>query len=224
VFTLTARDRTFRVRSVLALLMFGSFGTLWGSVALPLADAPWHLSSGQIGLFGIAGAAGAAGAGNAGRLADRGHGQRVSAVALILLVLAWAGIQAAPHSLILLGAGVVLLDFAGQALHVTNQHLIVARHPTAGSRIIGSYMVYYSVGTGGGAIVATSLYSLAGWDAVSTFGAGLVTLALLVWSLDRLRHGRAADGAAHLIEHTSNRGDRTPAAVASRMNKEEDAA
>ncbi len=193
VFTLTARDRTFRVRSVLGLLMFGCFGAVWGAVALPLSAAPWHLTTGKIGLFGIAGAAGALSAGRAGRLADLGHAQVVSGISLALLVLSWAGTQAAPHSLLLLAIGVVLLDFAGQALHVTSQHLIVGTDPAASSRIIGSYMTYYSIGTGGGAIAATSLYGLAGWGAVSALGAGLSTLALLVWAADLLRqraHGR----------------------------------
>jgi predicted MFS family arabinose efflux permease len=187
VLTLTARDRTFRVRSVLGLLMFGCFGAVWGSMALPLSAAPWHLSAGKIGLFGIAGAAGALSAGHAGRLADRGHAQLVSGISLVLLALSWAGTQAAPHCLPLLAIGVVLLDFAGQALHVTSQHLIVGTDPAASSRIIGGYMAYYSIGTGGGAIAATSLYGVAGWGAVSALGAGLSTLALLVWAADRLR-------------------------------------
>lgn len=182
----TARDRTFRVRGLIALFMFGSFGTAWGSLALPLAAAPWHLTAGQTGLFGLAGAAGAIGAGRAGRLADRGRAQWVSGVSLVLLTASWAATRAAPWSLALLVVGVVLLDFAGQALHVTNQHLITASDPAAGSRIIGGYMVFYSLGTGGGAIAATSLYGIAGWGAVSALGAGLSALALLVWAVDRL--------------------------------------
>jgi predicted MFS family arabinose efflux permease len=182
--TLTARDRTFRVRSLIALFVFGSFGTVWGSIALPLAAAPWHLSAGQIGLFGIVGAAGALGASRAGRLADHGRAQWVTGACLILLTVSWAATRAAPYSLPLLAVGILVLDFAGQALHVTNQHLIVGASPAASSRIIGSYMTYYSVGTGGGAIAATSLYSLAGWGAVSALGAGLSAMALLVWAAD----------------------------------------
>jgi predicted MFS family arabinose efflux permease len=187
VFALTAHERVFRVRSLIGLLMFGAFGTAWGSMALPLAASPWHLSSGQIGLFGIAGAAGALGAARAGRLADRGLAQWVSGTALVLFALSWAAIWATPRSLVLLVLGVVVLDLAGQALHVTNQHLIVEIDPAAGSRLIGGYMVYYSLGTGGGAIAATSLYGAAGWGAVSALGAGLSLLALLVWAFDRLR-------------------------------------
>jgi predicted MFS family arabinose efflux permease len=190
VLALAARDRTFRVRAILGLLMFGGFGAAWGSLALPLAAAPWHLSAGQIGLFGIAGAAGAVSAGRAGRLADRGYAQWVTGTALVLLIASWAATRAAPYSLPMLAAGVVLLDFAGQAIHVTSQHLIVADHPAASSRVIGGYMIFYSVGTGGGAIAATSLYGLAGWGAVSALGAGLSALALLVWATDRLWPGR----------------------------------
>jgi len=184
--TLTARDRTFRVRSLIALFMFGGFGAVWGSIALPLAAAPWHLSAGQTGLFGIVGVAGALGASQAGRLADRGRAQWVTGACLLLLIASWAATRAAPYSLPLLAAGILALDFAGQALHVTSQQLIVAANPAASSRIIGSYMTFYSVGTGGGAIAATSLYSHAGWGAVSALGAGLSVMALLVWAADRL--------------------------------------
>jgi predicted MFS family arabinose efflux permease len=185
--TLTARDRTFRVRSLIAFFMFGGFGAVWGSIALPLAAAPWHLSAGQIGLFGIVGVAGALGASRAGRLADRGRAQWVTGTCLVLLIVSWAATRAAPYSLPLLAVGILVLDFAGQALHVTSQQLIVAANPAASSRIIGSYMTFYSVGTGSGAIAATSLYSLAGWGAVSVLGAGLSALALLVWAADQLR-------------------------------------
>ena len=196
VVTLTVQDRAFRIRSLLALFLFGCFGALWGSVALPLSAAPWHLSTSQIGLFGIAGAAGALGAGGAGRLADRGRAPAVTGVALVLLLVSWVAIRMAPSSLALLTIGIVVLDFAGQALHVTNQHLIVADNPAATSRVIGGYMVYYSVGTGGGAIVATGLYSTGGWDAVCVFGAGLAVLALLVWGVDTLRSERSMAGRA----------------------------
>ena len=185
VVTLAARDRTFRVRALLGFFMFGGFGAVWGSIALPLAAAPWHLSAGRIGLFGIAGAAGAVSAGRAGRLADHGRAQWVTGISLVLLTASWAATWAAPYSLALLAVGVVVLDFAGQALHVTSQQLIVAGNPAASSRAIAGYMIFYSVGTGAGAIAATSLYGIAGWGAVSALGAGLSALALLVWATDR---------------------------------------
>ncbi|MUL99194.1 MFS transporter [Mycolicibacterium sp. CBMA 334] len=51
------RERLFVSRGLIAFFLFASFGTLWSGLALPLAAAPWHLSTAQIGLFGIAGLA-----------------------------------------------------------------------------------------------------------------------------------------------------------------------
>jgi predicted MFS family arabinose efflux permease len=185
VFTLTARERVFRVRSLITLFMFGGFGALWGSIALPLTAAPWHLSTTEVGLFGLVGAAGAVGAARAGTLADRGRAQWVTGITLVLFAASWAPIAWLPRSLILLIVGIVVLNLAGQAIHVTNQHLIVEIDPSASSRLIGSYMVYYAIGTGGGAIAATIAYSTWGWAAVCILGAGLSAVALLIWAVDR---------------------------------------
>ena len=49
---------------------------------------------------------------------------------------------------------------AGQALHVTNQSLIL-RSSEAHSRLIGLYMLFYAVGSGLGAIATTWTYARA---------------------------------------------------------------
>jgi predicted MFS family arabinose efflux permease len=186
VVVLTVHDRTFRVRSLIGGLMFASFGAAWGSMALPLATAPWHLTTAQIGLFGIVGAAGALGASGAGRWADRGRAEVATGAMLIVFLASWVAIAQTPSSLLLLAIGLVILDFAGEALHVINQHLIVESDPTATTRIIGGYMVYYSIGTGAGAIAATIAYAHGGWTEASVVGATLAVAALVVWAGDRL--------------------------------------
>ena len=185
VFTLTMHNRVFRVRSLITLFMFAGFGALWGSMALPLSAEPWHLSTSEVGLFGLVGAAGAIGAARAGALADRGRAQWVTGVTLTLFAVSWLPIAWLPHSLIPLLVGIVVIDFAGQAVHVTNQHLIVGVDPNSSSRLIGSNMAYYSVGFGGGAVAATATYSAWGWGAVCVLGAGFSVAALLVWGVDR---------------------------------------
>jgi predicted MFS family arabinose efflux permease len=117
-----------------------------GAMALPLATAPWHLTTAQIGLFGIVGAAGALGASGAGRWADRGRAEMATGAMLIAFLGSWLAIARTPSSLLLLAIGLVILDFAGEAIHVINQHLIVESDPTATTRLIGGYMVYYSIG------------------------------------------------------------------------------
>jgi predicted MFS family arabinose efflux permease len=150
--TLFARHRLLRIRGALALLVFAAFSTLWSGVAQPLSGPPWSLSHTAIGAFGVAGAAGAVAAQVAGRWNDRGLAQRTTGVGLALLALSWLPIALTRQSLWALAIGAVLLDFAVQAVHVTNQSLIHAVRPDAGSRIIGGYMVFYSAGSGLGAL------------------------------------------------------------------------
>ena len=170
-----------RERAVFALLIFASFSMFWSSVVLPLSAPPLSLSHTAIGMLGIAGLAGALAARNSGRLADRGWGQRTTGLSLLLLLAGWAPIACLHASLWLVLAGVVMMDFAVQAVHVTNQSLIVAARPDASSRLIGVYMVFYSVGSGLGAIASTLAYSAAGWLGVCALGAAISAIALLYW-------------------------------------------
>lgn len=196
IVTLTVRERVFRVRSLITLFMFAGFGALWGSMALPLSAEPWNLSTSAVGLFGLVGAAGAFGAARAGSLADRGRAQWVTGITLVLFAVSWLPIAWLPKSLIPLVVGIIVIDFAGQAIHVTNQHLIVGLDPNASSRLIGSNMAYYSVGFGGGAVAATTVYSAWGWTAVCVLGAGFSLVALLVWGADRMSAARLAPAVA----------------------------
>ncbi|MGE8099889.1 MFS transporter [Pseudomonas fluorescens] len=183
LFKLFMTERTLRARGLLALLIFAAFSVLWTSMVLPLSAPPLSLSHTAIGLFGLAGVAGALAASRAGRWADQGLGQRVTGISLGLLTLSWLPITFAETSLIALVCGVVLLDFAVQAVHVTNQSLIFAARPDAHSRMVGAYMCFYSVGSALGAAAATQVYALWGWTAVSLLGALISAAALLLWIL-----------------------------------------
>jgi predicted MFS family arabinose efflux permease len=185
VFQLFLTERQLRVRGVLALLVFAAFSVLWTSMVLPLSAPPYSLSHTQIGLFGLAGVAGALAASRAGRWADQGLGQTVTGVALTLLTLSWVATGFAQSSLLALVLGVVVLDFAVQAVHVTNQSMILAARPDAQSRLIGAYMIFYSFGSAVGAIAATQVFAFWGWFAVCALGAFFSGLALIVWGLTR---------------------------------------
>ena len=183
LFKLFVTEPTLRARGLLALLIFAAFSALWSSMVLPLSAPPLALSHTAIGLFGLAGVAGALAARRAGRWADRGLGQRVTGISLGLLTLSWLPIGFAETSLMALVFGVILLDFAVQAVHVTNQSLIFAARPDAQSRMVGAYMCFYSVGSALGAAAATQVYALWGWPAVSLLGALISATALAVWLL-----------------------------------------
>lgn len=183
--TLFVRHPLLRIRGALALLVFAAFSTLWSTVAQPLSGPPWSLSHTAIGAFGLAGAAGAAAAGVAGRWNDRGLAQRTTGAGLALLTLSWLPIGLTGQSLWALAGGAVLLDFAVQAVHVTNQTMIHAVRPDAGSRIIGGYMVFYSAGSGLGALGSSLAHAVAGWPMVTALGAAFSLAALLLWATTR---------------------------------------
>ncbi|GHE84165.1 MFS transporter [Amycolatopsis deserti] len=177
-------------RGLIAFFLFASFGTLWSGLALPLAGAPWHFSEAQIGLFGVAGLAGALGAARSGHWADAGHAGRVSGLALVLLLGSWLAIGQLGWSLLLLIAGVVVLDFAVQAVHVSNQHVLTSAFPGRASSTIGGYMVFYSLGSALGAAATTALFDAAGWTGPTLLGATFALCALAVWALAGRVSGR----------------------------------
>ncbi|GAA2455237.1 MFS transporter [Streptomyces macrosporus] len=203
------RDRTLLTRGLIAFFLFASFGTLWSGLALPLAGSPWQLSESQIGLFGIAGLAGTLGAARAGRWADAGKAAPATGLALALLVLSWATIAQLPWSLWLLVIGVILLDFAVQVVHVSNQHQLTVVHANRTSSVIGGYMVFYSLGSALGAAATTAVFTAHGWGGASLLGAGSAACALAVWAADQ-RTGRAGadlrSGTAELRQVQTRRG------------------
>ncbi|RUT41498.1 MFS transporter [Paenibacillus anaericanus] len=183
--TLFAQERILRIRAALALMIFTAFSIFWTSLVLPLSAPPLSLSHTAIGAFGLAGVAGALAAARAGRLADRGLGQRTTGVALILLLISWLPISYTQHSLLALVVGIVLLDLAVQAVHVTNQSMILTLRPEARSRLTAGYMIFYSIGSATGSIASTSIYVYSGWNGVCLLGAIVSALALLFWVLTR---------------------------------------
>ncbi|MBJ8077211.1 MFS transporter [Bacillus cereus group sp. N12] len=185
VLTLFIQERTLRVRSVLAMLIFADFSILWTSLVLPLSTPPIALSHSAIGAFGLVGVAGALAAARAGKLADQGYGQRTTGIALALLLSSWLFISYMEQSLIALVIGIVLLDLAVQAIHVTNQTMILPLHTEARSRLTAGYMVFYSIGSAGGSIASTQIYAHFGWGGVSLLGASVSAFALLFWAMTR---------------------------------------
>ncbi|MFD7293025.1 MFS transporter [Streptomyces sp. NPDC059897] len=179
------REGLFVSRGLIAFFLFASFGVLWSGLSLPLAAEPWHLSTAQVGLFGIAGLAGALGASRAGLGADTGHSSVITGGALVLLAASWLATGQASWSLWPVVVGVVVLDFAVQAVHVSNQHILTAAYARHTSSVIGGYMLFYSLGSAVGAIGTTAIYSAAGWAGSSLLGAAFALCALAVWAATR---------------------------------------
>jgi predicted MFS family arabinose efflux permease len=181
--TLLAHERVLQVRGMIGLLMFASFSIFWSALVLPLSAPPFSMSHSQIGAFGLVGVVGALAAARAGHLADRGLGQWTTGIALILLLVSWVPIGFMSYSVALLIVGIILLDMGGQAIHVVNQSMIFSTRPEAHGRLVGCYMLFYSVGSGLGAGASTWVYVKSGWGGVCWLGVSVSALALLVWAV-----------------------------------------
>lgn len=179
---LLLRDRVLQVRGMLGLLLFAVFNIFWAAMALALTAPPHRLGPQAIGAFGLVGVAGALAAARAGRWVDGGHAQRATAVALALLVAGWLPLAAMPWSLAALALGVLLLDMGAQALHVTNQALVLRAPAEAHGRLIAGYMLFYAVGSGVGGWAGTRAWAGGGWPAVCLLGAATSLAAVAFWA------------------------------------------
>ncbi len=184
---LLVEEPLLRLRAAYAFLIFASFSILWTSMVLPLSSPPLSLPHTVIGLFGLAGIAGALGASRAGSFADRGWGQWTTGISFALLAVSWWPMSYLFHSLAVFVFGIILLDLAVQAVHVTNQTLIFALRPEARTRLVAVYMAFYSIGSAAGSIASTLVYAHAGWTGVCVLGAVIGGLGLALWALT-VRH------------------------------------
>lgn len=185
VFRLFVEVPVLRIRALITMFIFANITMLLTPLVLPLSAAPHYLSHTQIGLFGLAGIAGALGASRAGGLADRGYGQRMTGIALTVMLLAWIPIAFMQWSLWGLIIGVIAIDFGLQTVHVTNQSMIYRVRPEAQSRLTAGYMIFYSIGSAIGSLSSTVIYAQAGWPGVCAAGAAISIGALAFWAMTK---------------------------------------
>ena len=117
-------------------LMFGTFSAAWTSIALLLTGPSYGLSIQAVGVFALIGAGAVLVTPVAGRRIDRVGPDRISLVsftgglgAAAILALAALPVLHGAASLVLLGAGMLLLDVAVQCGQVANQARIFGRYP-----------------------------------------------------------------------------------------------
>ncbi|WP_414170108.1 MFS transporter [Streptoverticillium reticulum] len=181
-----------RWRTLTGASSFGAFTVLWVSLTFLLSGPGYGWSTAAIGLMGLAGAAGSAAASAAGRLADRGLVHTVTGGGAVLLTASWGLLAAGRHDLAWLLAGVLLLDLAVQAVHISNQNVVYALEPQARSRLNSIYMTTYFFGGVTGSALTSVVWSHAGWPGVCTLGAAFSTVTMLSHLGERLTRNRPA--------------------------------
>lgn len=182
VWSLLWRTPLLRQRGILGMLDFSLFSILWTTLTLLLSNAPYHYNLAQIGLFGLLGALGVLGANLGGRLADKGYTRLMTLLCCVCFLFSWALLYLGMVHLWALILGIILLDFAIQALHITNQSLIYRSDPALKGRITSGYMSMYFIGGVLGSLASAAVYQYYGWAGVTALGM-LIALVILVCGL-----------------------------------------
>jgi predicted MFS family arabinose efflux permease len=194
VVSLFRRNATLRTRAILGALAFANFSVLWTSMAFLLAAPPYRYSEAVIGLFGLVGVAGALAASRAGQQADQGRSRRTTMLGLLLLLASWLPIWLGQYAVFALLFGIIVLDLAVQAIHVTNQTMIYRMMPEARSRLTAGYMTCYFIGGAMGSQISAAAYQQAQWTGVAIAGTVLSLMNLIVWRLGMVEEARHEQG------------------------------
>lgn len=170
--TLLRTQPVLRRRIAYQMPMFGAFILFWTAVPLELAGPAFGFDQSGIALFALAGAAGVFGSSLAGRLADRGHSRLGTALALAgaAVGFAIAAVGVAYGSVTALAIGAVVLDLAAAANLVFGQRALFMLDPAIRSRLNALYIALFFLGGALGSAIASPLYVLGGWYAVTAAG------------------------------------------------------
>ncbi|KPA98829.1 MFS transporter [Pseudomonas asplenii] len=180
VFGLARQYTVLRERSLYQGLLFASFSFFWTIVPIELVRH-YGFSQNGVALFALVGAVGAIAAPIAGRLADAGHGQVSTLVALILapVALLLGGIPGLGY--LGLVAAAIALDFAVQLNMVLGQREVYALDPNSRARLNAVFMTSIFVGGALGSMVASPLYEGFGWTTAILTAAAIPALALVIF-------------------------------------------
>ncbi|MFU2317105.1 MFS transporter [Rahnella sp. PCH160] len=168
-----------RTRAFYCMMGMGSFSILWTGLTLFLSGEPYHFQPSTIGLFGLIGAAGAMSAGIAGRISDKGYASALTIALAVLLVLSWGIMAEAKASLLLLTAGILLLDVAAMGLQVVHQSVIYKLRPEAQSRITSIFVTSGFIGMALGSALSSLGFRYWQWTGICLFGAALPVIMLI---------------------------------------------
>jgi predicted MFS family arabinose efflux permease len=178
-----------RRRAAYQASMFGAFSLFWTTVPLYLSGPAFGLTQRGIALFALAGVAGAIAAPIAGRLADRGRGRRMTAIALLLgagsFLLGLAGTPGSMFALAMLTVAAIVLDFGVSASLVVSQRAIFSLSAEHRGRLNGVFMAMFFVGGALGSAIGGWAYAHGGWPLASGIGFALPILALLYFATER---------------------------------------
>jgi len=150
-------------------LAFAGLSAFWTTLVFLMEDN-FGYGSDVTGAFGLIGIVGALAATVVGKLNDKVNKHKIIMYSAIGLVVSWMVFYFSASSIIGLIAGVILIDLALQALHITNQNIIFSKNPDARNRVNTIYMVGFFLGGALGTTLGAYAWEHYKWTGVSTLG------------------------------------------------------
>lgn len=169
-----------RVAAIRGALCYACFSGFWTTLVFLLRQPQYHAGSEAAGAFGLVGAFGALAASQMGRLSDKGNSRRLTTASILLLIISYVVFAFSTANIILLIAGVILMDMGVQATHISNQAVIFSLRPDARSRLNTVYMVTYFIGGALGTLIASQAWHLYKWKGVVVMGIIFSISALII--------------------------------------------
>jgi predicted MFS family arabinose efflux permease len=161
-------------------MLFGVFCLFWSSVAMLLSSHVFHFSQGQIALFAFAGATGGFAAPIAGRIADRGWIRPGTAIAIIIVAIAFIVAKVNEgHSIIALVISALLLDIGVAGNLVFGQRALFSLAPEVRGRLSSLYVISFFAGGAIGSAMAGYLFSHWGWSYITDLGVVVAIVAFI---------------------------------------------
>ena len=170
-----------RETSIINFFAFAIIMAFWTTMVLFLANEPFKFQAYQIGLFGIAGAAGALAAPLVGKISGKGNPRKNLKIGFALQLASALLFYFTGSNLFVFILGVILIDIAQQAIHVTNQTRIYTLVPEARNRLNTIFMSVSFIGASCGSALGLWLWDKGGW-ALFCYGiTGIVFINMLIY-------------------------------------------
>lgn len=149
---------------------FGALSAFWSTMAFFLEKPPFDYSLSLIGSFGIVGLAGAIISPFVGSVNDRKGPSTPMKIGILIMLTGYAVLFFSIYSIIIVIAGIILIDIGMQSAHIPNLTRVSSLIPEARTRLNTIYMTSFFIGGIMGSILGSYAWHLSGWKGVCTIG------------------------------------------------------
>lgn len=170
LFQMIWSEKVVRESSWIGACTFGAISAFWSTMAFFLEKPPFSYPVSVIGLFGIVGLAGALISPYVGSVNDRKGPSLPMKAGIIIMLVGYAIMFLSIYSIIIVVAGIILIDVGLQAAHVPNITRVSSLIPEARTRLNTIYMTSFFIGGTLGSVFGSFAWDAFGWNGVCAIG------------------------------------------------------